>query len=598
MVLSSRGHAARAGVLAGVLAASGPVVQVWGHGQDARSAALGLAAGALVSGAVLGGAGLRSVPSLLVCSGSLTLPLLASWSTIGRAPGLVAAWSLVLWALAIVPFVGVAGGSRRRLMPLMSFPAALIGLLWAATGSLVAVLGVSVGAIALIVLYLVVPEAVSPYEVPLRAAARRVRIRVLVDDRSTRRSGIAMLVAAAFSAAVMAPLFVRIVRSPSVPIAGVSDFGIHLRLARGIEFWPFELTVPHPVFHALVRGLDPLLGTVASPVVVLTLAVAVTAAAATNLALQDAHGRLGLGPTAAVVFGVGFFLSESPSVLLQQLGWIDPASYVPIHLWGNPTETVAVATTVVLVPLMARFLTEADTPDGPSASVWVTVATVVATLSKPSMTLALIPAAPLFLGLTGSLTRRSLTQVAQWFLLPALAICAWQYWFVRTGQSPEVVTGVTFDPLALIEVYGWTSNGPLFWIAPMVVVLAVAVGRRRFVREPVVLLSLLGLAVSMVPALLLRETGERAFHGNLAKSGYFCWVMLWLLAARFWAFELRDCWTPARSSQIGRGHATDAVRAAAVTVVAVVVLVSGVIAHFGALGALELPAPARSDDVS
>ena len=595
------------GSLAGCLASLGPVLSALdGHLHARVGVALVLAC--TLAGALLAAATRRSILATALALPALAAPALASAHRFGWTTGLVAG-ALVPPAVASVAGPGSTWPRRSTRPMVWVLPATLlVGAVWAGTSSVAtsALAAAPAGIVGLAYLTGWAPlvaadratlDALDRFDALVQRIARRtgatgrlLAARALGARRDLRAAGGMREVAgtagaAAIAAAWTAPMFHHLVQHPTEPVMGVSDFAFHLELARDMSLWPFHLTMPHPVFHLAVRALDPVLGLAASPVVLLSLSCAVAAAVLVRFAREGAHGRDPLGPVAAALFAVGFFASESPVVLLQWIGLADPAPFAPVHLWGSPTETVALATALVLLPLLVRVTSGPGTTPASyrRAPTWsLATAVVVATLAKPAMTIVLVPGIALHLVVTGRWTGRTVRHLALWFALPAIAVTGWQTWFLETGQSPRLRTGFTIDPFALLDTtYRWGEGGALFWTAVLVVAAAIVVGRRRFVGEPIVSLTLCAMLFAVALLLLMRETGERALHGNLAKPAYHCWVVLWILAGRFWLVELRDA--------LRSGDPAARRRAAGIAAAATVVLVSGVLAHLEATGVMTLP---------
>ncbi len=389
--------------------------------------------------------------------------------------------------------------------------------------------------------------------------------------------------AAAVSVTLMAPVFIYLVRHPAFPVLGVHDFAFHLDMTDTVRLWPPHINMPQPVFHVLVRMLDPVLGRLASAVTVLLAAVAMMAVALVRIFSTPAHRRDAFAPATAAVLTVAYFATESPNLVLQAVGLLPARPFTPVHIWGNPTETIAVAPALLLLPAAVVLIDrlEAGSPVGGQGWV-VAVLTVVSALAKPSLVLVLVPAAIIHLATSRAWSRQTVWGVVGWLGVPAGAVLAWQAWLLGASGSSAYRTGFTWDPFALFEVYGWTRGGPAYWLPVLIPLSAAIVGGRRFWSERAVALTLWAMLLAMVPLLFMRETGERPYDGNLAKSGYYCWMLLWVLTMRFWALEIRDAWQT-------RSERGSQVVVAVTAIVGALALGSGVLALLGAAGALTLP---------
>ena len=337
-------------------------------------------------------------------------------------------------------------------------------------------------------------------------------------------------------AALMVPALMELTSGRS-SYFGVSDHQIHLELARELRAWPPFLAVPHPVYHALVRLLDPLVGETFAPVLLLAVATGVgTVLLARWWEIEDGAKRR-LTASVGLPLAVVFTLAESPAVLLQAMGLVEPGTpFVPLHAFGNPTDTFVLPMLFVLVPTIvgvAASESAITVRRGATLAALVTVATA----AKPSFTLALLPALPLWVWRQGMWNPGRTRRLATWVLLPGVAVVLAQTYLQVSGHSPRVSNGFTIDPLALVDVYGWTTGGWSYWVIVTLPLMAIIVGGRRFTGERTTALLLWSLLVSLVPLLLLRETGSRAYDGNLGKSGFFCWFLLATWSIRFLALE-------------------------------------------------------------
>ena len=388
--------------------------------------------------------------------------------------------------------------------------------------------------------------------------------------------------AAGVAMVVMAPVFIYLVDHPTVPFFGVHDFKFHLDLADTMSLWPPRLTMPHPVFHVLLRLLDPVLGRPAAAVTVLLAAIGVMAVALVRIFSTPAHQRAALAPATAAALTVAYFLTESPNLALQEIGLIPPQPFTPVHIWGNPTETVALAAALLLLPAVVVLIDRlaAGAPVGRHGPAVAALA-IISALAKPSLMLVLAPAAIIHLAASRAWSRRTVLGVIGWLGVPGAAVIVWQTWFLEAAGSSQYKTGFTWDPFALIHVYGWDRGGVAYWIPVLVPVSAAVVGRKRFWSERSVALTLWSLLIAIVPLLFMRETGERPYDGNLAKSSLYCWMLLWVLSVRFWALEARDGW---RARSEGMSWVL-----LAIAVLGGLALVSGVLALLGGAGLITLP---------
>ncbi len=532
----------------------------------------------------------RVVGWILLLAGVTVFVLAATVPRSGRAPTAV-----MMWAVA---WVSIAVGPRASRLGWTGVGAtAAAGLLWSSSSSdVLTILAQSIAA-ATCAAPMVRPggrvdaldrSIQSTFTELARRAGRATRSAVsstvhAASELASRPGGRLAAVAIAVSA-LMVPVFRRLVEDPGARVFGINDYSVHLGLARDITFWPPFPAVPHPVFHVMVRLLDPVLGTTWSPVVLMSVSVGVGAAALawwSGLADGD-HRRLGaLGGT---VCGVLFVVIESPKLLLIAAGLVERASPAqPLHIWGNPTDTFVLPLLFVLVPAVV-WTGVRRTGVGTRRTLALAALTVAATATKPSYSLALIPAIPLWLWVTDRWTAARAKDLGLGVLLPASLVIGVQTVLQVSGALPGATNGFTIDPLALVDVFGWTTGGWTYWLLVVLPLLAVALGGRRFVTERTSSLILLSVAVSAIPVLLLREEGARGYDANLAKTGYFAWVLLVAWSLRFLLLELRD----RTASDRAGGHLRLHLSTAAIVVVLGACLVSGLAAYADASGLADL----------
>lgn len=597
-VLQRIGYAISGGFLGG-LAAAGPSLRVIDHGPDARSAAFRLLIAAAAGGAIAAVAtrphGRVAPKRASVVALSAAAPFLVSWSTIGRLPGVIAASALligtvslrrrgrwgILLLLAVILGESVWLALDEPQLALVAFPVVALAAWWAPTA-----LGFAHD-LANLARRSAVEQASTLLRVSTRlwaVVARRCRVSAAsVPPRLNWPATFAGI----FGAALALPVIYRSVVDPDLEHFGVQDFEIHLRLAREITFRPLHISVPHPVFHLPVRVFDNLLGLTWSPIIVLSAAVAVLVAAWATVLMNPEFGAPGLRPAAAAAVATAFVVLESPAVLAQVTGIAPAAMFTPVHLWGSPTETMALALAIPLFFRCSNLLSSSMTHrSGFGVDARLLALTLLSTMAKPSMTLALLAAIPALAGIDLSRGR-----MPNWkpfvlsFWLPGLLVVIGQMVFIRAGVTPETAGGITLDPFSMVPTLGWLDNGLMFWSAPLGVICLILTDRRRFMEASSARLAVLALLFGVIMATSLRETGVRAADGNLAKAGYYGWVAVFLVAIKFSLIELREAVASVRDRT---HHWRTLARVAVVGSLLLTFTVSGVLAQIGQAGAFEM----------
>ena len=550
----------------------------------------------LVTAAAVARSSLRSVLVLIPLLGAAAA--LATWSTAGRIHGV---WCVLATSAAALALRGLctAGRSTTRSITgvVVLGAVAAAGLAWALDGA---------GPVPLVVL--VVPAAIglavigddrlvavgdrriASASVSVRSSSRRALARLraapgrVVDRWSSCSIRVTMAVSGVLAAVLTAPIFHRLAADESTFVNGFNDFRSHLDLAAQMKWSPLRVTAPHPVFHVSVRLLGNLLGETAAVTVVLSVAVGLSIASLTWIATQPFAGRPGLSARVAPLFSLGFLFIESPAVTLQALHLLpDDSRYAAVHIWANPTEVMVLPFVFLFVVKVAELLGS----ERPERRLVLTTATltVATTMTKPALTLALVPALVLLLLLRRSAGRAATGALVGAVVVPAAAIVVWQTWFLEAGNLPYGRSEFELRPFATVRSLQLGGDGPWFWLALVIVPLAVWIGRRAFLRDRTVVVTLASLGCALAILLLFEEGGIRQFDGNLAKPAYYAWVLLFAWSFRYVVVALAD----ERATRAAGGRRPGWVT---VSVVVLALLVTGgVTAWLDAVGAISVPVP-------
>lgn len=371
----------------------------------------------------------------------------------------------------------------------------------------------------------------------LGRGAARAATRVARSSASTWRAERPAIVAAALLVLGTLPLFAALTHDVDRPAGGFTDFPTHMEAVDLTSLLPFTTLTPHWAFHAAAAGARPFVGPEWGAALVLALSMGALALIIDRQLRQPAEGAgAAVGPVAAATASVVIVLAESPTALLNALGVLDPArAFVPLHAWGNPTDTFALPLLLGLLIATVRFAGEPDLPwrQPTSARWWLLGLGVAATIAKPNVPMVLLGVLPLFVWIRGSRSLRRLATVAAWFIVPVIAVLVLQFRHMRTSDKIAAYDpggwGVTIDPLSFTELWPAGQGGAWFWSTVLVVVLGAVGFRSGIHRDPLVLVTGLTLLASLPPLLLLRETGLRASDGNFMKAAFNSTVLMALV---------------------------------------------------------------------
>jgi hypothetical protein len=349
------------------------------------------------------------------------------------------------------------------------------------------------------------------------------------------------------SVAMMAPIWYRFSSSPSAAI-GTSDFETHLRVAGELSLIPLRITAPHFGYHLPVAVLTPLIGAVAASVLVLSVGVGVTTAVLIWIGRSRFAERAGLSSNVARAAALLFFLIESPSVIARSLTLGEPYDWATtIHAYYNPTDTLAVGFSLLQLGLVARVLRPGANLDG-RVGRQLAIVTIVSATVKPSMTLVLLCASVPSIWSLGGPAGRTTRHLARYFALPGAIVVVGQTLLLQIGSADLPEAGIAVELLGTWRVLQLDRAGPLLFSAMLVVPLCLWAGARRYVREPMVMLSLWGLLGGVAVLLLFRETGERSMDGTFAKPAFMAASVLAVVSWRFLAGEASAWWGQRRTS--------------------------------------------------
>jgi hypothetical protein len=406
------------------------------------------------------------------------------------------------------------------------------------------------------------------------------RVRRVAAHPATRSWAVGGLIGLAW-----APVYWRLVNtSPAVAVLGINDFPLHLEVARDFSLVPFRTNAPHFLFHAVTAAWSLVLSSSVAPVVALSSATALSYVALVTLFEAPSRAGERLSTSWAQWLALGYFFAETPTLLALFTGLIPSTSPLyTVHWWPNPTWLMALPFMFLTLPLIERVIDDAVDERDSSAGVMLGAVTVLGAIAKPGLALCLIPALPvyaLFVRRSGAVAFRRLLL---WCVLPGAAVIVWQTWFLGLSSASQFSSGWTIDPIVDAP-FGWSNIGVEFFAPFLPVVLAAVATRGRFFRERSVQLVLLCSTIAYPLMLFVRETDERAQHGNLAVPTQACMTLLIALAVRSLAQEASSA-VRERSDAGRRPPALVVVSA----VVAAAFLAAGVLSLLDGVGAVHVP---------
>lgn len=338
------------------------------------------------------------------------------------------------------------------------------------------------------------------------------------------------------------PMFYAMASSSSLTIARIAgwynDFPRHLEVAGRLGLDPVVVP-PHPLFHVATRILSQVLTPAVAAAAVTSVSLGVAFWGLHALGRRSSTTAPGLTRIPALAFAAVVLVSESPTVLLAYTDLIPRwSNFAAYHLWNSPTETVSLAATMLLLPVLLDAI-EDERLDAPP-ELWrrLAVLAVMATLAKPAFTVVLLFAMPLYQLMRARLDSDNCRKLATHLLLPVLAVVLVQGLSILLFAPDEYRSGISLEPFAVVREFRVGASGPVYFLGLGVLLLGWMSGGRRYFRDTGVGLSLLAAGLATIPLLLLRETGALAGDGNVAKLASSCWVVVLATSARFIAGEL------------------------------------------------------------
>ena len=190
--------------------------------------------------------------------------------------------------------------------------------------------------------------------------------------------------------------------------------------------------------------------------------------------------------------------------------------------------------------LLVMFDVESDSPRLATHRRALFALTIVSTLVQPATTLALVPAVPVYLILSGRITRAMVKGLAGPFIIPGTLVVLGQVWFLASEVSPWEQATWIWRPL-----WSWSYFGldrPAFWTTGLFFLLCLWAGGRRFLADPAVALSMIAVVVSVLPFLFLEQTGIYVTDGDLGVPPMMAMILLFVSSLRFILIELQALW--------------------------------------------------------
>jgi hypothetical protein len=529
------------------VAALPQALRVVDHGDNgAAGAAVLMVVGALLALAlVVDGLTLPTRASSTVAL--LVVGVLGSGPLVGRLP-----WVLVVGA-STVAAVAVAG---RRTCGSALVVLAAAGVVWTVSGSVPVELALLAVSGALVLLSAKEVAAVTVLDRALAVAGSAVVAGTRPPWRAVRRwwrdpATRPARWAGAVGAGLALPVMWRLMLSESLLVRGTNDYEAHVERARALRLWPFFSSVPHPGWHVVLRVLDPVVGARTGVILIGMAAAGATVAVLVTLGRSVWDDLPPLGPRLAAAYGLGYLLLDNVAQFVPRgSAWwnrLDVAglrargpSFWPMHQWGSPTMTLSLPLVLLMLATL-MFSLRGDVERARRHRVALAVLTVAATVALPAGTLAFVPATVLYLLLSRRWDRDRLAVVVPYFLVPGALTCILQTVFLASGVSVYERTTWRWNPFWNVRYIGF--DRPAFWLLFLVLPAGWWLAGRRCTRDPMVVLSLLALFVSLFPAFLLQQTEpEKLMDGDLIMPAFFAVVLLVMSVVRTMLIELQSVW--------------------------------------------------------
>lgn len=183
--------------------------------------------------------------------------------------------------------------------------------------------------------------------------------------------------------------------------------------------------------------------------------------------------------------------------------------YIGINVFHNPTIILLKPLAVLLFwGLIDRALKVSESPH----TIWLIVLTVISTLTKPNFSLCLLPVITVWL--TIRTLKKQPTQIRPvtiGFILPAILVLAYQYWygFVESQGSHVIIA-----PLAEMRYYTPTGLEWMFLLSFLFPLVVLILQFRKAVHDQYLLLAWGVFLVGAASTYLLAEVGNRANNLN------------------------------------------------------------------------------------
>ena len=378
---------------------------------------------------------------------------------------------------------------------------------------------------------LISPKKPSAYE-SMRRRSHRIR-------RHGRKSlSVGATIAFGLGASLLAtPVFLRLTASASWRVQGLNDYLTHLFIADQVSWWPFFPVAPHFLLHVASRALAIAMSLPVAMTTALAVSVFLTAVVIVRFGEPLSPADRGLSPLGIAALALGFLVADAPGALLSQLDGLGAAQvYWPLRMWGNPTSMFAIPFNLLFTWYAIRLLEQEQAPSGWRPDLGFTAVTLLSLLAKPNFVMAALPAFVLCLAVKRSLGPDQRRWLLSTLVAPAVIVLCWQLWFM-TQRVPEeeMDFGLAVAPLRFASNLGiWH---PTTWLVFWPVLIACAIGGRRYLAAPGVKFSLVSLALASIPMLVLIETSEQA-GGNIAFGFLMTVPIVYLTTLRFLISEL------------------------------------------------------------
>lgn len=394
----------------------------------------------------------------------------------------------------------------------------------------------------------------------------------VVEQRTSHtREVLGYITAGAVVALITHRIWIHLVEPGTRVFGNRNDLHGHLSVAVEFSLAPLRIPTQDFGFHVSTRLLARVFGLDTATVIVLVLASLVIGVAAAWWGRTTTSSSARLTWPATLAFVTLVVLYDSPALVWHLRRIATGSEFIPIHVWDSPTEVsglgLEMAMLVSVLILLDRALMDRSNsgpsrdhartgPSGDHARTlrvarWLPVLTVVSTIFRPSMTIVLCGALPVYMILRCLIRLRFSRELLLRFWLPGIITLAVEVAVLKLDPRLVDRSSLSFAPFEVFTASnaqilpGWS-----YWSTLAIVPAALLVSGRRWWNDTGVQLTGCALAAGLVPTTLLVQVGPEAADGNVAKLALIGLVMLTFASLRNMVESTQDLLTPGTRASV------------------------------------------------